>query len=156
MVARGWGGQERGVVRGIFVHESLPTHPSPPPPPPTLAHTCQCPVWGLARAPGSQAVALIAVRGRHALPCVNARCPRGERSAKSFKVFVADLSAVTSKTVEERLSELVAHYRAKVEGQVRWASLVRPPPPLYHHHHCHTHAQAHTHPPHIPTQLPLS
>ncbi len=51
---------------------------------------------------------------------VEFRCPRGEAVPKTFKVFVADLSAVTSKGPQEKLEELVAHYKAKAQGQVRW------------------------------------
>jgi hypothetical protein len=55
---------------------------------------------------------------------VEFRCPRGEAAAKSFKVFVADLTAVTSKTPEEKLAELVAHYKQKAESQVCVCSCV--------------------------------
>ena len=50
---------------------------------------------------------------------VEYRCPKGERHGKSLKVFAADLSLVAAKSFTEKLEELVAHYKQKVESQVR-------------------------------------
>jgi hypothetical protein len=50
---------------------------------------------------------------------VEFRCRKGERHFKSFKLFAADLSQVTTKTRTEKLEELILHFKQKVEGQVR-------------------------------------